>query len=226
MGGPMKLNRTFRDVSELPTILPLFPLEEALLLPRRPLQLNIFEPRYLEMLDDAISGDRVIGMIQPRGSRKSRARKPPLHQVGCSGRIVQFVETGDGRCIVTLIGIARFRVLHELLVQKSYRRAQVEHSEFAGDLEQGAGEASVDRAGLLAALKDFADARNFSIDWDDVGQASNETLVNSLSMMSPYGSDEKQALLEASDLKGRAEMLVAITQMELARGAAAVNQLH
>jgi Lon protease-like protein len=222
----MKLNRSYERASELPGIIPVFPLAGALLLPRRPLPLSIFEPRFLAMVDDALSGERLIGMIQPSGGEESSDASPELCAIGCAGRITQFAETGDGRCFITLTGVARFRILGEASAATPYRQARVDFAEFSADLHEGEGESAVDRVSLLTALRKFAEANKFKVDWDDIEKASNEALVNGLSMLSPYGAREKQALLEAADLKARADMLVAITQMELARGASASTQIH
>jgi len=222
----MKLNRIYENPAELPRMIPVFPLAGALLLPRRPLPLNIFEPRYLAMVDDALSGERMIGVIQPSAGEAAVEPRPGLYPIGCAGRISQFAEIGDGRCFVTLTGVARFRIVEEPLSLTPYRQAQVDFSGFAGDLREGEGEGDVDRQGLLDALRRFADANKFTVDWKDIEEASNEALVNGLSMLSPYGPREKQALLEADTLKDRAEMLVAITHMELARGADAPAQVH
>ncbi len=222
----MKLNRAYERPSELPAIIPVFPLAGALLLPRRPLPLSIFEPRFLAMVDDALTGERLIGMIQPSDGEESSDASPELCAIGCAGRITRFAETGDGRCFITLTGVARFRVIGEAPAATLYRQAQVDFTPFSSDFREGEGEGAVDRPGLLTALRKFAEVNKFKVDWDDIKKASNEALVNGLSMLSPYGSKEKQALLEASDLKARAEMLVAITQMELARGENASTQLH
>lgn len=222
----MKLYRAYESPSDLPAVIPVFPLVEALLLPRRPLPLSIFEPRYLAMVDDALSGERLIGMIQPSEREEAAGPWPALCSVGCVGRITQFAETGDGRCFITLTGVARFRVIGEATTTRPYREAHVDFTGFAQDFREGEGESAVDRPGLLSALRKFAEARKFEVDWNDIKQASNEALVNGLSMLSPYGPREKQALLEAADLKARADMLVAITQMELARGDDAPSQIH
>jgi len=222
----MKLNWAYQSPAELPAVIPIFPLAGALLLPRRPIQLTIFEPRYLAMLDDSLSGERLIGMIQPSDGEDESSARPELYPVGCVGRIVQFAETGDGRCFVTMTGVARFRVVNEALAMTPYRQAQVDFSDFVADFKEGAGEGAVDRNGLLTALQQFAEANQFKVDWGDIKKASNEALVNGLAMMSPYGAKEKQALLEAADLKTRADILVAITQMELARGIDAPSQIH
>jgi Lon protease-like protein len=214
----MPINAEYRGPGELPEIIPVFPLPGALLLPRGQMPLNIFEPRYLAMVDDALRTHRVIGMIQPEPENGRQAQVPALLQVGCLGRITQFAETGDERYILTLTGIARFRLEEELSVTTPYRQARVGYGEFEVDFHARAGEEEVDRAGLLKALKDFARANELKIDWKGVNEAPNEALVNALSMMCPFGPREKQALLEATSLKSRAEVLVAITEIELARG--------
>jgi Lon protease-like protein len=223
----MKLNRTFARPAEMPTTIPLFPLAGALLLPRRPIQLTVFEPRYLEMLDDALSGERLIGVIQPSSAEEETSDPAPeLYPLGCAGRIVQYAEIGDGRCFLTLMGVARFRLTGETPSGHPYRIAVPDYSPFAEDFLEGAGEAAVDREDLIAALKRFAEVNEIKVVWSDIKKASNEALVNGLSMMSPCGPREKQALLEAPDLKSRAEMLVAITTIELARGQDAATQIH
>ncbi len=222
----MKLNRTFANSSELPPTLPVFPLAGALLLPRRPIQLTVFEPRYLSMLDDALSGERLIGMIQPKAGDDAEGAAPELCEVGCVGRIVQYAEIGDGRCFLSLMGVSRFKAAQEMATLTPYRILRVDYTPYAGDFVEGAGEADVDRDGLLQALRDFAKANDLKIDWDDIHKASNETLVNSLAIMSPYGAREKQAMLEATDLRERAEILVAIAQFDLAGGAETPRHLH
>jgi uncharacterized protein len=222
----MKLNRKFKGPSEMPATLPLFPLAGVLLLPRRPIQLTIFEPRYLTMLDESLNGERVIGLIQPVGGEAPAGSTPDLFPVGCAGRIVQYAEIGDGHCFLTLMGVARFRIEEELSTLTPYRIAKADYTGFAQDFVEGHGEAGVDRDALVTALREFAKVNDLKIDWDDVGSAPNEALVNALSMMSPYGAKEKQALLEAADLKSRAEILVAISQMDLARSQDTPRHLH
>jgi Lon protease-like protein len=222
----MKLNRTYPGPADLPASLPLFPVAGALLLPRRPLQLTVFEPRYLALLDDSLSGDRLIGIIQPKDGEDAVGGKPELCPIGCLGRIVQYAEIGDGRCFLSLLGVARFRVAQEMTTLTPYRIVRPEYDGFETDFVEGAGEREVDRDGLLKALREFAKANDLKIDWDDVKSASNETLVNSLAVMSPYGAREKQALLEAKDLKSRADMLIAIAQFDLAGGAQVQRNLH
>jgi uncharacterized protein len=213
----MAINTVYRGIEDCPPVVPLFPLGGALLLPRGQMPLNIFEPRYLAMFDDALRTNRLIGIIQPDADEPDNMPVPPLYQVGCIGRITQFSETGDGRYLLTLTGVCRFRILQELIAATPYRQANVTYEPFVTDFTARAGEEGVDRAGLVKTLRDFAKAHDLKIDWKSVNDAPNEALVNALAMMSPFGPREKQALLEAVDLKTRTEVLVAITQIELAR---------
>ena len=180
--------------------------------------LNIFEPRYLAMVDDSLrDGHRLIGMIQPDAAHTGNADKPTLYKIGCVGRITQLAETGDGRYLIQLTGVARFRIEEELKVETAYRQCRVSYAPFADDFVARKGEEAVDREALLDALRDFLKANKLKADWEGIEKAPNEALVNALAMMSPYGSAEKQALLEAPDLKTRAEILVAVTEIELAK---------
>ncbi len=199
---------------DLPEVIPVFPLPAALLLPRADMPLNIFEPRYMAMVDAAIAGDRVIGMIQPDENASPCLRGPTLRQVGCCGRIVSFAETGDGRYMITLSGIARFRVVDEVPTTTLFRQCRITSAPFAVDF--AGEETAVDRNAVLRAFRAYLDAHNLDVDWESVGRASNETLVNALAMMAPFGPAEKQALLEAPDLRARADTLVALTEMSLA----------
>ncbi len=213
----MAMNPVYIAPSGLPATIPLFPLAGALLLPRGELPLNIFEPRYLAMIDDALKAERIIGMIQPDEGKDAPAAQPALYQVGCAGRITQFAESGDGRYLISLTGIARFRLVEELRVTTPYRQCRVDFSAFASDFVPRYGEDEVDRQALLRALKAYLEANKLEADWADIKNAPTEALVNGLAMMSPYGPREKQALLEAPDLKARADTLVAVTEMALAQ---------
>lgn len=214
----MPMNAVYQGPGDLPAEIPVFPLPGALLLPRGQMPLNIFEPRYLAMIDDALaSRHRLIGMIQPDGAHPGSADKPNLYQVGCVGRITQLAESGDGRYLIQLTGVSRFRVEEELTVRTAYRQCRVSYAPFADDFIARKGEEEVDRKAVLHALTDFLKANKLEADWDGIENAPNEALVNALAMMSPYGSAEKQALLEAPDLKTRAEILVAVTEIELAK---------
>jgi Lon protease-like protein len=212
-------NARYLRPQDLPETLPVFPLTGVLLLPGSQLPLNIFEPRYLAMFDDALAGNRLIGMIQPffgeSREEAGQAHVQALCQVGCIGRITSFAEMEDGRYLTSLTGICRFRLFDELHPTKGYRNFRI--APFATDLNGPDDEAQVDRKALLAAFKAYLDANKLEADWESVERASNATLVNSMAMMSPYGPAEKQALLEAPDLKTRAETLIAITEIVLAR---------
>lgn len=215
----MPINIEYRGPADLPEIIPVFPLAGALLLPRGQMPLNIFEPRYLAMVDDSLrDGHRLIGMIQPDVAHSPKnSDKPALFRVGCVGRITQLAESGDGRYILELTGIARFKVVEELEVLTAYRQCKVDFFAFVDDFTARMGEDEVDREALLAVLADFLKANNLKVDWEGVESAPNEALVNALAMMSPYGPAEKQAMLEAPDLKTRAEILIAVTEMDLAK---------
>jgi len=214
----MPMNVDYHRPSDLPNIIAVFPLAGALLLPRGQMPLNIFEPRYVAMIDDALrAGHRLIGMIQPDPGHRGSEEKPALFKIGCVGRITQLAETGDGRYLLQLTGIARFRIEQEIETPTLYRQCRVNFTPFALDFTARLGEESVDRKALLDALTAFLKANNLKTDWDGIENAPNEALVNALAMMSPYGPAEKQAMLEAPDLKTRAEILVAVTQIELAK---------
>ena len=216
----MATNAVYRDPADLPAEIPVFPLPGALLLPRGQLPLNIFEPRYLAMVDDALlEGHRIIGMVQPLPGEEE-AERPRLCEVGCAGRITQLGETGDGRYMLSLTGIARFRILGERDGDRPYRRCTVDFGAFRDDFEPRRGEEAVDRESLLKALAAFLKANALEADWDGIRRAPTEVLVNSLCMMSPWGVREKQALLEAPDLKTRAALLVAVTEVALSRNEA------
>lgn len=207
------------NLADLPESIPVFPLPGALLLPRARLPLNIFEPRYLAMIEAVLHGDRLIGMIQPSltGTAVVPSR-PQLEKVGCLGRLTQYAETGDGRLMVGLTGVTRFRVVEELAATTPYRQVRIDATGFAEDFEPGRGEAAVDRGAVLATLDAWLEAHKLDLDRGHFEEAGNEALVDGLAMMSPCGPREKQALLEAADPARRAELLVAITQMALAGG--------
>ncbi len=210
-------NARYLTADHVPETAPVFPLAGALLLPGGQLPLNIFEPRYLEMFDHALRSNRLIGMVQPALNEPFEISPgiTALARVGCLGRITSFAETGDGRYIASLSGVCRFRVMEEVKTSHPFRCVHI--SPFVSDLTAGDEENTVDRARLLNVFRAYLDANKLEADWDSVKRASNMTLVNSLSMMSPFGPAEKQALLEAQDLKTRAETLIAITEIHLAR---------
>ncbi len=200
-----------RNPRELPAVIPVFPLTGAILLPKGQLPLNIFEPRYLRMFDDALGGHRVIGMIQPRET--DDAEKPPLYDVGCAGRITSFQETGDGRYLISLQGLSRFRVAAELAAATPYRQVNADYSDFAADMSEDRSGAAVDRERLFDAMRGYFASEGLSTDWQEAGAAPTEALVNSLAMGCPFAPNEKQALLEAGNLADRADCLIALMRM-------------
>jgi Lon protease-like protein len=199
----------------------MFPLRRAILLPRASLPLNVFEPRYLAMLEDVMSGPRVLGIVQPAAgdSEESPAGKAAeLRRIGCVGRVTAYQELDDGRLAIVLTGIARCTLLAEVATPKLYRTFTVDFERFLADFIAGNGEDDVDRHSLVAALKTYLEARHQRADWSAISKAATEALVNMLAIASPYGPEEKQALLEAPTLKARAEALIALAEMELAAG--------
>lgn len=203
-------NMSYVKAADIPDTVAVFPLSGALLLPGGQMPLNIFEPRYLEMVDHALATNRLIGMVQPSLDGKENG----LCNVGCLGRIAAYGESGDGRYHITLAGVCRYRVIEELAVKTPWR--QVRLTPFLADLETSDGK-NIDRDSLIKAFRAYLQSNELEADWESVNRADNAMLVNALSMMSPYGPAEKQALLEAVDLKTRAETLVAITEIMLAR---------
>jgi len=198
---------------DLPQVIPVFPLPGAILLPRGQLPLNIFEPRYLNMIDDAMAGDRIVGMIQPQGSQSL----PGLSPVGCAGRITSFAETSDGRYLITLTGCARFRLAAELPTQTPYRQIRADFAPFEADLAAPpVDDVGLDRETLLDALRAYLETRGLDIDWDTAETAPPEALINSLSMALPFEPAEKQALLEAPSLTDRSDVLTALLTIDAA----------
>ena len=223
----MSIASRYQSPADLPASLPVFPLPGAVVLPRADLPLNIFEPRYLAMVSDALAGSRLIGVIQPAEDSADPGGKPALCRIGCAGRITSYMETPDNRVLITLTGISRFAVVSELVTVTAYRQVEPDYTPFAQDLTRDHGQEAVDRSALLAAFRNYLDANGLKADWDQVKGASNETLVNTLSLIAPYPARDKQALLEAADLKARADVLVALTEMSLARrGSGPGNRLQ
>jgi len=195
----------------LPSILPIFPLTGVLLLPRGRLPLNIFEPRYLAMTRDALASERLIGMVQPSDPQVA-ADNPPVYPTGCAGRITSFSETDDGRFLITLTGISRFRTREELPLLEGYRRVVPEWREFARDLASD-DEPNFDRDRLLRGLRAYFQHHRIEADWGAITSVPGERLVTSIAMICPFEPNEKQALLEAPDLDERAQLLTAIIEM-------------
>ena len=202
--------------ADLPDTLPVFPLPGALLLPRSRLPLHVFEPRYLQMLEDALkSPQRLIGMVQPR---PLPGQDDALHRIGCAGRVTQFSETEDGRYLVTLTGQSRFRVLREIEGFSPYRRCEVAWDGFDRDLGKTEIDRHFDRARFLELLERFFSARLLSTDWETLKEAEDELLINSLSMLLDFEPEEKQALLEAPCLSTRRETLVTLIEFSMRGG--------
>lgn len=209
------MRKPYRTLEDLPETVAIFPLTGAVLLPRGTLPLNVFEPRYLAMVDDAIARDRVIGMIQPI-EPEEHSLKPALAQVGCLGRVTSFREAEDQRYHITLTGVCRFRVVQELATDKPYRQVQPDYSSFLCDLAMNE-QSELPRERLMAALKNYLARRDMKADWESVTHAPAEHLVNALAMLCPFEPAEKQALLEAPGWSERVATLVALLEMADAR---------
>jgi hypothetical protein len=205
------MRKPYRTLDDLPKSVPVFPLTGALLLPRGALPLNVFEPRYLEMVDEAIAGSRLIGMIQP-SEPEEQSLKPALSQVGCLGRLTSFKESEDHRYQITLTGVCRFAVTAELDVPTPYRQVAADYSRFAIDLVLNE-ESELPRERLMEALKNYLSRRDLKADWQSVMNAPPEHLVNALAMLCPFEPAEKQALLEAPSWNERVATLVALLEM-------------
>ena len=197
----------------LSATLPIFPLCGVLLLPRGTLPLNIFEPRYINMVDDVLAADRVIGMVQPTETR-SRAAAPAIYPIGCAGRISSFEETDDGRYLIALTGFSRFVINEELDHLHGYRRVRVDWSDYRSDLTaEDCG--SFDRERLLTGLVDYFTKHSLSANWDAIRATPDERLINTLAMICPFEPSEKQALLEAKTLAARAELMITLIEMSV-----------
>jgi Lon protease-like protein len=201
------------ETESLPGTLPIFPLTGALLLPRARLPLNIFEPRYLAMVEDALGRGRVIGMVQPKATHPDPVPDGvPLYDIGCVGRITSFAETDDSRFLITLLGIGRFRIAKELEMTKGYRRVVPDFTPFVRDRENDDG-AARDRKRLIRAVRGFFGLKGIDGDWSAINEASDEALVTSLAMICPFEPREKQALLECVGVAERSELLTALMEM-------------
>ncbi len=203
-----------REPIALPEVLPIFPLTGVLLLPRGRLPLNIFEPRYLAMTRDALGGERLVGMVQPSDPARDGAGEmnPPVYPVGCAGRITQFSETDDGRYLITLTGVSRFRIAKELPLLSGYRRVVPDWRPFAHD-RAAPGEPGFDRERLIRGLRSYFAQRQIAADFEAIEKAPGEYLVTSIAMACPFAPSEKQALLEAADPDARAGLLTALVEM-------------
>jgi hypothetical protein len=206
----------YRKPADLPQTIAVFPLANAILFPRGVLGLNIFEPRYLNMIDDALAGDRLIGMVQPNAGEED-ATTPELSEVGTVGRITAFNETDDGRYLITLTGICRFKVVREISAGTPYRQALVSLEDFAGDFSAALAP-NIDRPALLKSLKRYANIHGFQVDWNAVEDAPTETIINVAAQICPFDPAAKQALLEAVTLEQRCQALVALVEWDAASG--------
>ena len=195
----------------LPAVIPIFPLTGVLLLPEGRLPLNIFEPRYLAMVSDAMAHPRLIGMVQPLEGRGD-VGEPPVYPIGCAGRIVSFSETDDGRYLINLVGVARFAIKGERPLVKGYRTVEVDWSRFRGDFAATGGSV-IDRTRLMGALKPYFERHAIACDWTAIAEAPADRLVTTLAMVCPFTAGEKQALLEAEDLAERTRLLTALIEM-------------
>ncbi len=207
------MERFTRRVEDLPAEFPVFPLGGALLLPQGKLPLNIFEPRYLAMVEDALASGRVIGMIQPDAARPATPNGPALYRVGCLGRLSSFSETEDGRYLITLTGLLRFVTSVELEQRRGYRRVRGDLMHYRDDLDPNPGHAPFDRDALVAALRAYFASRGYDANWDAINEMPDDALVVTLAMVCPFEPAEKQALLEAQTPPDRAATLLALLKM-------------
>jgi Lon protease-like protein len=205
--------------ADVPRSVPVFPLSGALLLPFAQRPLNVFEPRYVEMVDAALAGNRLIGIIQPEDTSEESPRgRAPLQKVGCLGRITHFEENGDGRYFIILEGVTRFEIVSEMTVMTPFRQCIIDASRFASDFDRTYGEDKVDRSRFLKMMRDYAEFGNFDLNWQEIEKTGTADLVNFCCMVSPYGAAEKQLLLEAGSIEDRAEALIAMAEYEMAGG--------
>jgi Lon protease-like protein len=203
------------DLSNLPALIPVFPLTGALVLPRARLPLNVFEPRYLQMIDDVLKTEhRLIGMIQTRDA-PTDIGDPPMHQIGCAGRITSFTETDDGRYLISIKGICRYRLLDRETGFTPYIKAKVEWADYESDLGEEEVDDGFNRPVFLNLLETYFAANELQTDWNNLKDASTEMLINSLSMMCPFNPEERQALLEATSLKTRRETVATLMEFSL-----------
>lgn len=198
-------------LKDLPATIPVFPLSGAVVFPRAQLPLHIFEPRYLAMVNDVLAGERTIGMVQPRDDTAGQM-EPPVYGIGCAGRLTSFQELDNGRNLITLTGLCRFEIDRELDRTTPYRQFQVQYDSFAGDLDAPQDD-GVDREDLLGSVRKYIERQELQSDWDSIEKADNETLINALSMLTPFLPKEKQALMEAGDLVSRAAILKTLLEM-------------
>jgi Lon protease-like protein len=213
------IHRRPTSPAELPASIPLFPLSGALLLPFSHRPLNVFEPRYVEMVDNALAGNRLIGLIQPEDIAEESPRgRAALQKIGTVGRLTHWEENSEGRYFIILEGLTRFEIVSELTVLTPFRQATIDAAAFASDFNHDFGEDEVDRDRFLKMMKDYAEFANFELNWDEIKKTGTADLVNFGCMVSPYGAKEKQMMLEARSLRDRAETLIALAEFEMAKG--------
>ena len=212
------------DIRDLPSVLPIFPLNGVLLLPRTELPLNIFEPRYVSMVEDSFCKGRFIGMVQPQESNEVRKiDTPPVYNTGCVGRISSFSESDDGRYFINLSGIIRFHILEEHNLIKGYRSKKVDYTPYINDLNSISKNLPF-RSERLKIIKSFFLTKKLKASWDSIEAASDEELINSLSILCPFESSEKQALLECPSLKDRSALLITLMEMAIHQGKVSPSQ--
>ena len=210
--------RKAETIADLPESAPVLPLNGALLLPHTSRPLNVFEPRYVAMIDDALGSERLVVLVQPKNAKEESPKgNVPLHETGCLGRIVHFEETSDDRYLIVLEGVCRVRLGTEQADDLAYRRFSIDATDFAGDLDPTLGEEAVDRERLVAAIRAYADFAGFDVDWEEIEQTGTADLVNLSAMLAPFGPAERQHLLESPTLQARAEALIAMAEVEMVR---------
>ena len=197
----------------LPEIIRIFPLDKCVLLPKAILPLNIFEPRYLEMIEDAMKSDKYIGIIQPSISKKENS---DTEEVGCLGKISTYVENDDGTLIVKLTGVCRFNINEKLDSDTAYNQMRVSYNQFKDDLKLNDPIKSIDRDKLLNVISDYLNVNDLTTDWSVITDTDTEILINAFAMLSPFSSEEKQALLEAKNIENRSEILIALSEISIA----------
>ena len=210
------------NIEDLPSVIPLFPLSGAVVLPHGQLPLNIFEPRYLSMVFDALAGSRLVGMVQPLHGEEGDC--PDLHRTGCAGRIVSFSETRDGRILLVLSGVSRFDVEYELELYRGYRRAKISWSRFTHDLDDE--EIDIDRDRLLSLAKSYLESRQLAIEWDSLDGLELPELVDTLASSLPFSSREKQGLVEALIIQNRCELLSALCEFAVEHATQGEGRTH
>ncbi len=202
-------------LGEIEQSVAVFPLPGAMLLPHGRIPLNIFEPRYLALVEDALGAGRMFGMIQPDSLKPPVTNGPAVFSVGCLGRITSFTETEDGRIVLSLLGVIRFSVVEELEMRHGYRRMRIEVSPYAGDLDPPSNDIALPRKALLSALRGYFDRQGLTADWNAIGEMDDATLLTALCMMCPFAPSEKQALLEAASPAERIQILQALLEFGL-----------